>query len=80
MDVGGDVVVDHSRAGAGRGFAMNAQPITTTAERQRPDDLRAEAQRLLREGMSGYDVATALNIAPDALRRLVGLDHCEDCT
>jgi hypothetical protein len=55
---------------------MNAQPITTV-EQPRADALRAEAQRLLREGMSARDIATGLNIDLDALRRLLGI--CEDC-
>jgi hypothetical protein len=46
-------------------------------EHRRPEDLRAEAQRLLRDGMSGRDVCTALHLDAEALRQLIG--WCEDC-
>jgi hypothetical protein len=55
---------------------MSVQPITII-DQPRADDLRAEARRLLRDGLSGYDIAVALNLDPDALRRLLGI--CEDC-
>jgi hypothetical protein len=53
---------------------MSAQPII---DQPRADDLRAEARRLLLEGMPARDIATGLNIDLDALRRLLGI--CEDC-
>jgi hypothetical protein len=56
---------------------MNAQP-RTTVEQPRADELRAEAQRLLLDGLSGYDVAVALNLDIEALRRLVGCVECDE--
>jgi hypothetical protein len=49
----------------------------TTVQQPRPEDLRAVAQRLLLDGMSGRDIATALNLDLDTLRRLLGV--CLDC-
>jgi hypothetical protein len=53
---------------------MSAQPI---AGKPRADDLRATALQLIRDGLCPRDVAVALNLDIEALRRLVG--GCSEC-
>jgi hypothetical protein len=55
---------------------MSTQP-NITVHQPRPEDLRAEAERLMLDGMDSRDIATALSIDLEALRQLVGI--CVDC-
>jgi DNA-binding CsgD family transcriptional regulator len=52
-------------------------PLDTPSPSATALELRAEAERLLRDGLSGYDIALALNIDVEALRHLLGF--CVDC-
>lgn len=55
---------------------MNA---AATHPRPQLEHLRDEAQRLLRDGLNGYDIAVALHVDVESLRRLLGIGFCDDC-
>jgi hypothetical protein len=56
---------------------MSSTLAPTTVHQPQPQDLRAEAQRLMLDGMNSRDIAAALHIDIEALRQLVGI--CVDC-